>query len=79
MTTHVQKWGNSLAVRLPKELVEKIHLSEGGSVSIESRDGALIIRPAVKPETLESMVKKITPRNRHGEVLSDNAVGLEIW
>ncbi len=35
MNMHIGKWGNSLAVRLPREIVERFHLKEGGSISMK--------------------------------------------
>ena len=44
MTTKVQKWGNSLAVRLPKEMVQHLALKEGSGVVVRHDRDAIIIR-----------------------------------
>ncbi|MDO8482905.1 MAG: AbrB/MazE/SpoVT family DNA-binding domain-containing protein [bacterium] len=80
MTTKVQKWGNSLAVRLPKEAAESIGLRQGSAVSIISSHDLISIRPVSKPrEKLEQMVRKITKKNRHALIDWGVPVGKEIW
>ena len=80
MATKVQKWGNSLAVRLPREVAEKFRLSEGTNVLIQPEGKKIVIRPAKeKEETLEELVAKITPENRHEEVDWGRPRGREVW
>ncbi len=45
METKVRKIGNSLGVTLPKQLIEKLHLKEGDSLSIETSEGTLQLKP----------------------------------
>jgi antitoxin MazE len=61
------KWGNSLAVRIPKNVAEQAHLREGDSVMIEALEGHIEVRPAERIPTLEELVAQITPENRHEE------------
>ena len=57
MQVRISKWGNSLAVRLPKELAEKLALKEGQSVEVSIKDRTLNLRPVAKRyPTLEEMV-----------------------
>ncbi|KKU68125.1 MAG: SpoVT/AbrB domain protein [Parcubacteria group bacterium GW2011_GWA2_47_16] len=80
MTTKVQKWGNSLAVRLPKEAAESIGLRQGSVVSIVSVNDLISIKPVSKPkEKLAQMVRKITKKNRHALIDWGTPVGKEIW
>jgi len=80
MTTKVQKWGNSLAVRLPKEAAKSVGLRQGSVVSIISTDDLISIKPVSKPkETLAQMVRKITKKNRHALIDWGAPVGKEIW
>ncbi len=80
MTTKVQKWGNSLAVRLPKEAAESIGLRQGSVVSIIRGVDLISIKPLSKPkETLAQMVRKINKRNRHDLIDWGKPVGKEIW
>ncbi len=61
------KWGNSLAVRIPKAVAEESHLQEGDSIVIEALEGRIEVRPAERIPTLEELVAQITPKNRHKE------------
>jgi antitoxin MazE len=79
MIAKIQKWGNSLGVRIPKSLAQDAELSEGTSVDLRVEDGRLIIVPAVKKYTLEELVSKITPENRHPETDWGPPVGKEVW
>jgi antitoxin MazE len=78
-TVRVAKWGNSLAVRIPKAVAEQARLKEGDAVSIEVVDGHIELRSAERIPTLEELVTQITPENRHGEIDWGPAVGKEIW
>jgi antitoxin MazE len=80
MKTRIQKWGNSLALRIPKPFAEEAQLAEDSTVDMTVRNGKLIVVPVREPEyTLEALVKQITPENRHGETDTGAAVGGEIW
>lgn len=79
MKTTVQKWGNSLAVRIPRPFAEEVHLEENSAVELTVRGGKLIIVPAEPELTLDALVEQITEENRHGEVDTGEAVGKEIW
>ncbi len=79
MVTTIQRWGNSLAVRIPKAFAAQAQLSEDTSIEI-SIDGDRIILTAARPEwKLENLVAEITPSNRHREVPSGGHRGKEIW
>jgi antitoxin MazE len=80
MKTKIQKWGNSLAVRLPKSVVEQKSLFEGEGVSIAIKDGVIVIEQHKKLKyTLEELAGKITPENRHAEIDWGKPVGKEVW
>jgi antitoxin MazE len=80
MRTRVQKWGNSLAVRIPKSFADDVGLEDGGAVDLVMEDGALILQPAREPAlTLEHLVAGITEENRHAEIETGPAVGHEAW
>jgi antitoxin MazE len=72
------KWGNSLAVRIPKAVAEEARLREGDSVVVEALDGRIEVRRGEKIPTLEELVAKITPQNRHKETDWGPARGKEI-
>jgi len=62
MKTNVAKWGNSLAVRLPRDVVEEIHLSEGSPVDIKVEGGALVLRPTRPRYALKDLLVGVTPK-----------------
>ncbi len=78
--THLAKWGNSLAVRIPKDVVESAKLREGDSVSVRvSSSGEITIRAARPVYSLDELVTGITAKNRHAETDWGAAVGEESW
>lgn len=78
MKTTIQKWGNSLAVRIPRPLAEEIHLEENTAVDLTIKSGKLVIVPAEPTLTLESLVEQITDDNRHDEIETGKRVGNEV-
>jgi antitoxin MazE len=74
----VVKWGNSLAVRIPKAVAEEARIQEGDPIVIEALEGRVELRPAERIPTLEELVAKITPENRHKETDWGRDVGKEI-
>lgn len=80
MTTKVQKWGNSLAVRLPKHIARALSFKAGTAVSIKQERRRIVIVPKNEHEpTLEELVAQITPENRHEEIDWGPPVGKEVW
>ena len=79
MKTTVQKWGNSLAVRIPRPFAEEVNLEENSTVDLSVRGGKLVIVPAEPELTLEALVQAISDDNRREEFATGKAVGREIW
>jgi antitoxin MazE len=80
MKTRVQKWGNSLALRIPKSFAAEVGLNQNSSVEMSLRDGELIVVPAEKPRfTLKQLLAQVTEENLHDEVDTGSAVGGEAW
>jgi antitoxin MazE len=80
METKLQKWGNSLAIRLPKQVTNKLALREGSPVTVAEDHGEIVIRQAPHAKvSLRSLVSKITSKNRHAEVAWGEASGQEVW
>ncbi len=80
MKTRVQKWGNSLALRIPKSFAIEVGLQNDASVDVSLSNGKLIVVPIEKPDmTLKKLLSQVTPNNIHHEVDSGHAVGNEIW
>jgi len=65
MQTRVQKWGNSLALRIPKTFAEELHLVSGGWVDVREDAGELKIVPVRKKNDLQSMLDGINEDNLH--------------
>lgn len=81
-TTTIQKWGNSYAVRLPKDVVCKLDLRAGLSVEIRETGGGrtLSIIPVRRDTTsLAEMTSRITKKNQHSAVDWGDAIGKEAW
>jgi antitoxin MazE len=78
MKSQMVKWGNSLAVRIPKPAAEKARLKEGDIIEIEaSGEGQIELRRPRKVPTLAQLVAQITPQNRYGEISSGAERGKE--
>jgi antitoxin MazE len=65
--SQVVKWGNSLAVRIPKPVAEAAGVSEGDPIIIEAAQGEISLRCEPRIPTLQELVSQITPENRYGE------------
>ncbi|MFT8316724.1 MAG: AbrB/MazE/SpoVT family DNA-binding domain-containing protein [Sporolactobacillus sp.] len=65
MTTTLQKWGNSLAVRLPKDVIEQAGIDQGTELVINVEQGRIQLIPKREEPTLEELLNRITPENRH--------------
>jgi len=80
MKTKLSKWGNSLALRLPKQFVESRRLSEGVDLEIsEERDG-FFVRALPERLTLSELLQGVHPENLHDESFADDTPqGREIW
>lgn len=80
MQTRVQRWGNSLALRIPKPLADEAGLRDDSPVQLTLRDKQLVIEPLVQePLTLDALLAQVTAENLHREVDTGPAVGGEIW
>ncbi len=79
MRTRIQKWGNSLALRIPKPFAEEVQLVEDSSVEVRVRDGELVVVPLPEPVTLEELLARISDENLHTEIATGKPVGKEVW
>jgi antitoxin MazE len=80
MHAKIQKWGNSLALRIPKSFAIDTQLENDSMVEISVVEGQIIVKPLVKPEwTLEELLAGINQENIHNEIGTGNATGNEIW
>jgi antitoxin MazE len=78
--TQVSKWGNSLAVRIPRTIAKEARIAEGDQLSLDlAEDGSIVLRSTRRKFRLDQLVSKITPKNRHKETAWGAPAGREIW
>lgn len=80
MKARVQRWGNSLAVRIPKAFAAELGLEGGAEVELTLDDGSLTLRPVEPPGyRLDELLDRVTRSNRHGEEDFGAPAGGEAW
>ena len=80
MITKIQKWGHSLALRIPKSMAVELKLEENSPLEIRLEDDRLVIYPVTQPEfKLDELLELITPENLHAEAGMSMPVGNEAW
>lgn len=80
MQTTIQKWGNSLAVRIPNAFVKEAQVAFGTRVDLTVDDGKIVIAPHAEPQyRLDELLKGVSKRNVHAEIPTGQAVGREGW
>jgi antitoxin MazE len=75
----VQKWGNSLGLRIPKAFAKETRLEPDAEVEMSVKGGRLIVEAVEPTFTLKALLEKVTPENIHGEVSTGKRLGKEIW
>ena len=78
MTAKIQKWGNSLALRIPQAVAKQIRIQEGDDVTLRISAAGLTLKPAVKRLNLDDLLAQVTPANLHAEIEWGPEVGREI-
>jgi len=78
MTVPLKKWGNSLALRIPKDIAKTLSIEYNSIMELSIVNGVLIIKPK-KSTRLESLVSQINSENLHREVSTGRNVGNEEW
>lgn len=80
MKSHVRKWGNSLALRIPSSFAAEAGLEADSPVVLALVEGALVVRPAPRPRlTLADLLAEVNDENVHREVEAGDPVGGEEW
>jgi antitoxin MazE len=80
MESKVQRWGNSLAVRIPKAFAEQAGVLEGSAVDISVADDSIVIRRRLRRHaTLDELLAQVTTENLHGGIDTGASVGREAW
>ncbi len=80
MVTKIQKWGNSLGLRIPKSFASEAGVEEGSAVDIFLEGDRLVIRPLKTARyQLSDLLSQVSEDNRHDEISTGDAVGRESW
>lgn len=80
MQTKIQKWGNSLGLRIPKSFAAEARVVAGSTVDLSIKDGDLVVKPVRRRRyDLRELLKGISSRNIHHEVETGDPVGREAW
>jgi len=78
MDAIIQKWGNSLGIRIPNSITKDLKLTNGSHVEIVDEDGRILIFPHEK-QTLKDKLAKVSSENIHSEIYDGSPVGEEEW
>ncbi|KIM08284.1 MAG: hypothetical protein KU38_09875 [Sulfurovum sp. FS08-3] len=78
MTLAVKKWGNSLALRIPKDIAQTLHIEDNSLLELTLENQTLTIKPKANTH-LEDLVSKITETNLHHEIDTSRSMGNEEW
>lgn len=73
------RWGNSLAVRIPKNVADEARLAEGDKLVLQVESPGNVAIKAVEKPSLEELLEKITPENVHKEISWGKPLGNEAW
>ena len=80
MHVRVQKWGNSLAIRIPKPVAKDAKVAEGTVLNLAVSKGKVVATPVKdKSLSLVQLLAKVTKNNLHAELDSGSRVGREVW
>jgi antitoxin MazE len=79
MKSKVQKWGNSLALRIPKSFAEEAKVKYGSEVDLQIKDGSLVISAVTETPSLKSLLSKVSSENIHHETETGTKQGKEFW
>jgi len=78
MTVTLKKWGNSLALRIPKDILNTLSVDNNSLMELTVKNGELIVKPK-KNTRLETLVSQINSENLHKEIDTGSRVGCEEW
>lgn len=80
MKTRLQKWGNSLALRIPKSFAHEAGRKQNSPVEVSLEDGKLVIVAAPKSRlTLRRLLAQVTKDNRLAKFDTRTVMGSEVW
>jgi antitoxin MazE len=80
MKVQIQRWGNSLALRIPKSFAVESKIEQGSVVEVSLDGGKIVVEPVTDSDyTLEELLAGVTKHNIHAEVDTGGAAGKEVW
>ncbi len=80
MRIQIQKWGNSLALRIPKAFAIESNVTSGSTVEVSIENGNIVAKPIKESKyTLEELLEGLTDDQLHGEIDTGPPVGREVW
>ena len=80
MITTIQKWGNSLGLRIPKGMAQCARVREGTTVMLAVSNGRLVVAPLeARGYELDTLLAGVTRKNLHVAVETGDPVGRESW
>lgn len=80
MQTKIQRWGNSLGLRIPKSFAQEAGVHAGSDVDLTVEGGRLIVSPAGRPKyQLADLLSGVTSTNVHKEIDTGAPIGREAW
>ena len=79
MKARIQKWGNSLALRIPKSFAAHSNIEQGSVVDLSLDNGRMIVEAKEREYSLSELLAQVTKKNLHSEVDFGAPVGKEVW
>ena len=79
MKIKIQKWGNSLGLRIPKIFAQEARIDNGTSVDIKVEGKKLVIKSLKASFNLDALLAQVTPQNTHKEIDTGQNIGKEVW
>ena len=79
MKARIQKWGNSLALRIPKSFAAHSNIEQGSVVDLSLDNGRMIVEAKEQDYSLEELLARVTKNNLHSEIDFGAPVGKEVW
>jgi len=80
MQTKIQRWGNSLGLRIPRSFAEEAGVEAGSQVDLSMQDGNLIVRATTRRRyRLDELLERVTTKNVHREIDTGEPIGKEVW
>lgn len=79
MKAKVQRWGNSLAIRIPKAYAADLQVDAGSVIDLDVVEAKLVVTPEPAVPSLDALLARVTPENVHAETDAGPAVGREAW